>query len=105
MCELYDIKKTRTTPLHPQSVGMVERFNRTLKEYLRQVVSEEQKDWNEYMSKFLLAYRSAVHDSTSRSPGKGNFWDRNKTAGDLEFGVKPVKPQRVISHTLEKNKA
>ena len=29
MCDLYDIKKTRTTPLHPQSDGMVERFHRT----------------------------------------------------------------------------
>ena len=44
MCELHGIKKTRTTPLHPQSDGMVERFNRTLEEYLRKVVREQEGD-------------------------------------------------------------
>ena len=29
LCHLLGIRKTRTTPLHPQSDGMVERFNRT----------------------------------------------------------------------------
>ena len=33
MSELYGIKTTCTIPLHPQSDGMVERFNRTLEEY------------------------------------------------------------------------
>ena len=32
MCRLLGIHKTRTTPLHPQSDGMVERFNRTIKD-------------------------------------------------------------------------
>ena len=30
MCKLLEVTKTRTTPLNPQSDGMVERFNRTL---------------------------------------------------------------------------
>ena len=30
VCEILGIDKTRTTPLRPQSDGMVERFNRTL---------------------------------------------------------------------------
>ena len=51
MCELYFIKKTRTTPLHPQSDGMVERFDRTLEEYLRKVVTEQQTDWDEHIDR------------------------------------------------------
>ena len=38
------IRKTRTTLLHPQSDGMVERFNRTMEEHLSKVVAEYQKD-------------------------------------------------------------
>ena len=33
-CELLGVRKTRTTPHHPQSDGMVERFNRTLAQQL-----------------------------------------------------------------------
>ena len=31
VCKILDIDKTRTTPYHPQSDGLVDRFNRTLK--------------------------------------------------------------------------
>ena len=34
VCELLDIKKTKTTAYHPQSDGMVERFNQTLEAQL-----------------------------------------------------------------------
>ena len=46
ICKLLDIEKTRTTPLHPQSDGQVERFNRTLVEMLRGKIKEDQKDWD-----------------------------------------------------------
>ena len=89
MCDSYGIKKTRTTPLHPQSDGMVERFNRTLEEHLRKVVDSGQRDWDEHISKFLLAYRSAIHDSTSRTPAKVLFGNELKLPGDLIFGATP----------------
>lgn len=38
MCALLGIKKTRTTPLHPQSDGMIERMNRTLEAQLSKFV-------------------------------------------------------------------
>jgi alcohol dehydrogenase YqhD (iron-dependent ADH family) len=50
------VSKTRTTPLHLLSNGMVERYVRTIEKYLRKVVSTHQRDWDERLPIFLLAY-------------------------------------------------
>ncbi|UYV82319.1 K02A2.6-like [Cordylochernes scorpioides] len=44
LCQVLGIWKTRTTPLHPQSDGMVERFNKTMVEHLSKVVEQNQRD-------------------------------------------------------------
>jgi hypothetical protein len=55
------VSKTRTTPLHPQSDGMVEPYIKTIEEHLRKVVAPQQRDWDERLPLFLLAYRAASH--------------------------------------------
>ena len=87
MCETLGIKKTRTTPLHPQSDGMVERFNRTLEEHLRKVVDAHQRDWDKHIPMFLLAYRSAIHNTTSKTPASVLFGMELRLPADLKFGV------------------
>ncbi|XP_064881138.1 uncharacterized protein K02A2.6-like [Oncorhynchus nerka] len=47
MCERLGMHKTRTTPLHPQSDGLVERFNKTLGQQLAIVSSKHQRDWDQ----------------------------------------------------------
>ena len=42
------ITRIRTTPYNPQTDGLVERFNATLKSMLRKFTSRNQKDWDEY---------------------------------------------------------
>ena len=41
VCKLLGVAKTRTTPYHPQSDGLVERFNRTLLDMLATAVHEQ----------------------------------------------------------------
>lgn len=45
VCTLFGIHKTRTTALHPQSDGMVERYNRTIEAQLATFVQDRQRDW------------------------------------------------------------
>jgi transposase InsO family protein len=44
--QLLGVSKTRKTPLHPQSGGMVERYIKTIDEHLRKVVASHQRDWD-----------------------------------------------------------
>ena len=56
------ITRIQTTPYHPQTDGLVERFNGTLKSMLRKFTSQNQKDWDEYFPAFL-------QESSSRNYG------------------------------------
>eukprot|EP00731_Ephydatia_muelleri_P003135 Em0001g3135a len=58
----------RTTPYHPQTDGLVERFNQTLKAMLRRTVTEEGKDWDRLLPYLLFAYREVPQASTGFSP-------------------------------------
>ena len=87
LCDLLGIHKTRTTALHPQSDGMVERFNKTIEEHLSKVVDQHQKDWDLYLPTFLMAYRSAVHDTTGLTPAMVLFGRELRLPCDLAFGT------------------
>ena len=62
------IHSIRTSPYHPQSDGLVERFNGTLKQMLRKSAVEEGKDWDKYLPYLLFAYREVPQASTGFSP-------------------------------------
>jgi hypothetical protein len=68
LTDMLRIKKTRTTPYHPQSDGMVERLNRTLKDMLAKTVNDRHDDWDVWISQVLLAYRTTTHMSTGFTP-------------------------------------
>ena len=85
MCNLLGIKKTHITPLHPQSDGMVERFNRTLEAQLAKFVEHRQQDWDEHIPYMMLAYRSAFHDTTRSTPVSLMLGRELKLSIDLLF--------------------
>ena len=92
MCQLFGIKKTRTTPYHPQSNGMVERFNRTLETQLSKFADLNQKDWDMHIPYLLLAYRSAIHDTTGCSPARMMLGREVNLPIDLMFGRPEEEP-------------
>ncbi|XP_018791132.1 PREDICTED: uncharacterized protein K02A2.6-like [Bactrocera latifrons] len=90
VCTLLGIHKTRTTALHPQSDGMVERFNRTREEHLRKIVDKDQRNRGKCIQMFLLAYRSAKHETTGYTPAKIIFGSDLRLPADLKFGMNPA---------------
>ncbi|CDQ92886.1 unnamed protein product [Oncorhynchus mykiss] len=71
------IKGLRITPYHPQTDGLVERFNQMLKNMLRKFVADTGKDWDKWLP-FLLTGRCLRHRQVSRhsnSSMDGQFRD------------------------------
>ncbi len=66
--ELLGIKSIRTSVYHPQTDGLVERFNRTLKTMVRKFVKEDAKNWDKWLEPLLFAVREVPQASTGFSP-------------------------------------
>ena len=65
---LMGMKKVNTTAYHPQTDGLVERFNCTLLDMLSKTAKQNGKDWDYCLSFILFAYRSSPQISTGESP-------------------------------------
>lgn len=68
ICKLMNTKKTFTTAYHPETDGLVERFNGTLTTMLSMYVSGHQRDWDTYLPYVMFAYRTSIHESTQETP-------------------------------------
>ena len=89
MCILLGISKSRTTPYHPQSDGMIERFNRTLQQMLSMFVDENRTNWDDHLPYVMMAYRSSVHDSTKCTPNLLLLGREINMPIDVVFGKPP----------------
>src|SRR6266540_2252052 len=67
LLERFKIKHNLSTPYYSKTNGLVERFNKTLCESLAKL-NEERKNWDEYISPTLFAYRTKINKSTQFTP-------------------------------------
>ncbi|KRZ03458.1 Transposon Ty3-G Gag-Pol polyprotein [Trichinella pseudospiralis] len=96
LCRLFDIKKTRSSPYHPQGNGQAERFNRTLLDMLSIMCEENRQQWDEMLSFVMLAYNSSVNESTGVTPAMAMFGRELQLPLDIQMGS----PQRNDTETL-----
>ena len=89
LCNLLGIAKTRTTSYHPQSDGLVERYNRTLQGMLSLFVEENQRDWDEYVAVLCMAYRASPQESTNVTPNMMMLGHEVNLPVDILYG-RPV---------------
>lgn len=81
----FGMKKLTTTPYHPETDGLTERFNKTLCDMLSSYVNESGDDWDIWLPLVTSAYNSTSQESTLETP----FF--------LMFGRDPGNP---LSHAI-----
>ena len=67
-CQTTGVHQIRTSPYHPETDGMVERFNSTLKILLRKLTQNTKVEWDKCLPFVLLAYRGMMHATTGFYP-------------------------------------
>ena len=82
--------KTRTTPYHPSSNWLVERYNRTLLQMIRCFLRQSQEDWDEHVPLLAGAYRSTTHTSTGITPNRLMLGREVNLPEEVMFGVHQV---------------
>ena len=86
ICKLLGVVKSRTTPYHPQSDGLIERFNRTLLDMLAKAVKERPFGWEDHLQRLCLAYNTSVNQTTGYSPFYLMFGRQVRMPIDLMYG-------------------
>lgn len=89
LMHLLGIKKTRTTPFHPQSDEQVERQHRTISNYLAKFIAKDQRDWDRWIPMYLLAYRTSKHETSGITPSESYFGRDLRLPLDLLRGCPP----------------
>ena len=68
VCAFIGAKKINTSGYHPQTDGLVERFNGTIIAMLSKSIKKHGRDWDTHLPYLLFAYRVSIQESTGESP-------------------------------------
>ena len=68
LCSILEIHKINTSGYHPQTNGLVEKFNSTLQSMIAKASDKNATEWDKQLPLLLFAYRSVVQESTKESP-------------------------------------
>ena len=96
VCKILGIAKTRTTPYHPQSDGLVERLNKTLLNMLAMATSEYPSQWNSHLRNLCMAYNTSVQPTTGFSPFYLMFGRQARVPIDIMYGT-PTPPMTPVT--------
>ena len=79
MLQLMDVKKTTTSPYHPQTNAQVEVCNKTIATYLKTQVDKSTLDWELFMAPMAFAYNTSFHRTLKTTPFKVTFGQDART--------------------------
>jgi len=70
LLQQHQVKHRLISPYHPQTNGLVERFNRTLCKAIAKYVQLVEEEWDKFIPSVLFAYRTMKHNTTKYEPFK-----------------------------------
>lgn len=89
MLTMLGVKKSRTSPYHPQGDPQLERFNRTLLDMLGTLEPGQKCKWSQHIVHLVHAYNCTVNKATGFSPYFLMFGRDARLPVDICFGVSP----------------
>ncbi len=101
MCKFLKVSQIRTSVYHPQTDGLVERFNQTLKQMLRKVIEVDGKNWDQLLPYVLFSIREMPQSSTGFSPFELLYGQRPRGIMDIAKEVwenQPSPHRSVLEH-------
>lgn len=93
------IKRKFSTPYHPKTNGLIERFNKTLCSCLSKLVYQFKRNWDEVLPSALFAYRSTINSTTKYTPFFLLYGRTPRFPSELD---PPVKPEQLSDKNFEK---
>ena len=92
LMDLLDIHKIRTTSFRPQTDGITERANQSIKNMIMNYVNKDQNNWDQYLDQLTFAYNTAKQMSTNFTPFELMFNRKPKIPIDIFYpAIKPDK--------------
>ena len=85
LCDLYGVKRLRTSPYHAQTNGQVERMNQTIIRMIGKLEEDKKACWSEHLPELLLAYNATCSTVTGYSPYYLLFGRRSRIPVDYLF--------------------
>lgn len=80
LSKLLGINHLRTSPYHPQSNGIIERWHRTLK---TAIMAQENRNWSDTLPLILLGLRSTIKLDLKATPAELTFGSTLKLPGEF----------------------
>ena len=102
--ELLGVHSIRTSVYHPQTDGLVQRFNKKLKNMIRKFVQEDSRNWDKWLDPLLYAVREVPQASTGFSPFELLFSRKPRGVLDLvkeSWETGPSTSKNEVQHILD----